>query len=367
MPRKINFAALAQTDGRHSFGNSLSLHVRGASALWTFKYRDRETKAFRSKVLGSYHDGMGLTEARAGRAKFWHELINRRPSSGMTLGEVLEAWITKRTAEDWTEGSEEGDKYRRLIRECPTLCALPVADVTSDDVEAALAPWLNAGKLVMADKQRKRIKAAIDYAILRGWRANAANPARVGIISKPNPDSEVNHPALPWRELPGFMAELLADQSAAARALAFTILTASRNGKVRAATWSQIKDGVWIPEGNRVKGTVAVALSPILLKLIGDPGKPGALIFGELGRHAFDDLAVGLPSDTPGRSATIHGFRTSFRTWARAQKLDSETAEQCLGHLVGSKAARAYDRDGDDTLELRAELLAKWTAFVCGK
>jgi integrase len=356
---------------RYTIGQSVSLHVKGRSALYVFKYRDPSTKKFSSRVLGSainltWIDALAATKPIREQLRAGTALTSPRgvPAGGQTFAQVLEAWIEKRSTEKWSADASEEQSYRRLMRETPALCALPVASITSDDVAAALKQYVVAGTLVGADKHRKRIKAAMEYAILRGWRT-LGNPAKAGVIAQPKSEDETHHPALPWSEIPAFMKRLLASGTAGSRALAFIILTASRAGKVTGATWSQIRDGIWSPDGNSNKGAVPVPLTPAMLSLIGKPGEPDASVFG-VTKHAFDGVLAGLPSDVEGRAPTIHGFRSTFRTWARANKKDSEVAELCLGHSVGSKTSRAYDRVAE-TVELRRELLAAWSAFACGR
>ena len=41
------------------------------------------------------------------------------------------------------------------------------------------------------------------------------------------------------------------------------------------------------------------------------------------------------------RDVTVHGFRTSFRTWAGENKVTFEIAEYCLAHAVGNAASQA--------------------------
>lgn len=52
-----------------------------------------------------------------------------------------------------------------------------------------------------------------------------------------------NRPALPWLELPDFMAQLVEREGAAVHAVRFAILTACRSGELRGAAWSEI--GLW--------------------------------------------------------------------------------------------------------------------------
>ena len=63
--------------------------------------------------------------------------------------------------------------------------------------------------------------------------------------------------------------------------------------------------------------------------------------------------------------ATVHGFRSSFRTWA-SECTDAPHAvmELCLAHAVGSAVEQAYARS--DLLEKRRALMREWADFVAG-
>ena len=82
-----------------------------------------------------------------------------------------------------------------------------------------------------------------------------------------------HHKALPYAELPAFMAELRHRDSVSARALQFTILTAARTGETIGAKWSEIdlKAATWTIPGDRMKAGKAhtVPLS-IALEILRD-------------------------------------------------------------------------------------------------
>lgn len=67
---------------------------------------------------------------------------------------------------------------------------------------------------------------------------------------------------------------------------------------------------------------------------------------------------TGIAGDT-----TIHGFRTSFRTWA-AERTDipREVCEMAHAHAVGNGVEQAYIRS--DMSEKRAELMQLWNGFL---
>jgi integrase len=60
--------------------------------------------------------------------------------------------------------------------------------------------------------------------------------------------------------------------------------------------------------------------------------------------------------------ATAHGFRASFRTWAlETTHFPWELCEMSLGHRVGSKVERAYQRG--DGFQKRIAIMNAWANF----
>jgi integrase len=64
-----------------------------------------------------------------------------------------------------------------------------------------------------------------------------------------------------------------------------------------------------------------------------------------------------------GFDADVHGFRTSFRTWAQERTAyPREVAEFALAHVVGDAAEQAYARS--DLFERRRKMMEAWAAYV---
>ena len=57
-----------------------------------------------------------------------------------------------------------------------------------------------------------------------------------------------------------------------------------------------------------------------------------------------------------------HGFRSSFKDWARNHGIDHELSELCLAHVEGSKTVPAYARD--DLLEKRRPVMQQWADYL---
>ena len=68
-------------------------------------------------------------------------------------------------------------------------------------------------------------------------------------------------------------------------------------------------------------------------------------------------------SDVPGRVATVHGFRSSFRDWCSEMGKQRDLAERALAHAVPNQVEAAYHRT--DLLERRRELMQEWASYVC--
>jgi integrase len=60
--------------------------------------------------------------------------------------------------------------------------------------------------------------------------------------------------------------------------------------------------------------------------------------------------------------ATVHGFRSSIRDWARnVSSFPREVTETALAHVVGDKAEQAYRRS--DALDKRRKLMDAWASY----
>ena len=64
-----------------------------------------------------------------------------------------------------------------------------------------------------------------------------------------------------------------------------------------------------------------------------------------------------------GFDADVHGFRTSFRTWAQEQtNFAREVAEAALAHSVGYAVEAAYARS--DLFAKRRQMMDQWSLYL---
>jgi integrase len=182
--------------------------------------------------------------------------------------------------------------------------------------------------------------------------------------------TSVRGSALPYSDLPEFMAALKEQDGVAARALEFVILTAARTGEVLGATWGEIDliEKTWTIPAERMKaGRVhRVPLSDHALGILNGmrPLKSSDFVFPSSNGKPLSNMALNMLLRRMRRDAiTVHGFRSTFRDWCAEQtSFAPEVAEMTLAHSVGDKVEAAYRRG--DLFAKRRELADAWSGFA---
>jgi integrase len=369
------FVAKHRQPGRYCDGAATGLYLQitgsgGRSWLYRYNVHGRQHEI----GLGSVRD-VSLEQARdlaaeyrrqrrQGGDPFQHKA--RTAAAKVTFAESFEAYIAAHSA-GWKP------RHAALWRGSVTQHALPVIggiripDVDTAAVLRVLTPiWTT--KPETATKVRARIEAVLDQARLLGHR-DGENPARWrGHLDKLLPRTSrvrtvEHHAAMPYRDIPEFMARLRARANIDAKALEFCILTAARSAEVLGACWSEIDiaSATWTIPGHRMKAGKEhrVPLSSAALELVRAGNKFGSdLVFpvGEQhGRAIYNELKR-LGADT-----SVHGFRSAFRDWAAERTTyPNHVIEQALAHSIG-KVEAAYRRS--DLLEQRRQLMESWARF----
>jgi integrase len=241
----------------------------------------------------------------------------------------------------------------------PVIGDLMVADITTTHIMRLLDPiWTTRPET--ASRVRSRIESILDWAKVSGCR-DGENVARWrGHLDKllPAPAKvrrRKHHAAMPYAELPAFLAELRQRQDASARALEFLILTAARTNEVRQATAAEFDTtaAVWTVPADHMKGhrEHRVPLSAPAL----------ALVDAVCAYSSKNAMGAVLAKLRPG--STVHGFRSSFRDWAAEQtNYPREVCEAALAHAIPSAVEAAYRRT--DLFDKRRALMTEWARFL---
>jgi integrase len=220
---------------------------------------------------------------------------------------------------------------------------------------------------------RGRIEAILDWATVRGHRSGD-NPARwKGHLAEVLPRSADiavanHHAALPYSQLPEFLAELRKREGVAARALEFCILTAARTNEVIGARWGEfdLKTGIWTVPAERMKGRREhrVPLSGRALEILrGLPEERGNdFVFIAPRGPRLSGMSMPAVMGRMGRQETVHGFRSTFSDWAHeTTAYPAHVIEQSLAHSVGNKVEQAYRRG--DLFAKRTKLMSDWAKY----
>jgi integrase len=397
MPRQIHRLSATEVEKAKSTGKTYMLADGGGLWLrisksgaksWIFRYM-LDGKS-REMGLGSLQS-VGLKKARTkagnGREQLdagidpidqkKTETAERRlnAAKSITFDECAEAYIESNKA-GWSN-DKHSQQWTNTIQTyaSPTLGKLAVQDVDTDLVMRCLEPiW--ATKTETATRIRGRIESILDWATVKGYRIGA-NPARWRghldkLLPKPSKVTEVvHHPALHYDDIPAFIEELGDVKGIAARALEFTVYTATRSSEVLLAEWEEIdlEKKLWIIPKQRMKARKEhrVPLSPRAIKLLKDLDKirESDYVFPSprYGKHLSNMAMTKTLRDMGRKDITVHGFRSTFRDWA-AEKTNTPNivAEAALAHVVGNKAEAAYRRG--DLFAKRVQLMDSWARYA---
>ncbi len=368
--------------GRHGDGRGLFLYVKPSGARsWVLRYQVQGRR--RDLGLGAFPDvSLAMARDRAAEARRLiaegeDPITKKQQAKPKTFREaaleLIESkrpgWKNAKHAAQWTSTLE--------AYVFPKIGAVQVAKIETADVISTLTPiW--AAKPETANRVRQRIEAVIDYASALGIRSGD-NPARWRghldhLLPKPKKVRAVkHHPALPHAQIAFFMADLAQREGIAARALAFTILTAARSGETRGMTWGEVDldAKVWTIPAGRMKAAKEhrVPLTDDALALVGQraDGTPDdALIFGseaKPGKPISDMSMTAVLRRMDRADITVHGFRSTFRDWAgETTGFPREVIEAALAHGIKDKAEAAYARS--DLFDKRRNLMEAWASVT---
>jgi integrase len=369
--------------GRYAvgFGAYLQISEQGTRS-WVLRYRTGEKavhmglgsaeiitlKEAREKAHAAQRmrlDGKDpLQEKRAAKRQRVLDLVHAKSFKECALAYITAheaGWRGDHSRRQWSASLE------RYVY--PKIGKLPVADVDLACVLSVVEPiWTLVPET--ARRVRNRVELILDWATARGLRSGD-NPARwrgllESLLSEQRRAQAVTHlAAVPYQDIGAFMEKLRSQEGIAAKALEFLILTASRSSEALGARWSEIDGNVWVVPASRMKShrEHRVPLSRRAVALLASLPRDGDFVFPAV-------RAGGAPHHCTlirelqrlGVKATVHGFRSSFRTWAGERtSFANHVIEISLAHTIGSAVERAYSRG--DLLDQRGRLMQDWSDF----
>lgn len=394
-------ALLTDTKARHIKPNDKPISHGGVTGLtlhpsstkgrgkWVLRYVSPVTQKRRNAGLGSY-PAVGIAEA-AKLAQTMREQLSAgddplelkkaettkiviptfEEAARKVHTELLPGWRNKKHARQWISTLEQ--------HVFPAMGTVPLDAITPANVADVLRPsWMTIPET--AGRVKQRIHKVMQWAWAHGF--CSANPVDVVDHLLPQQVSASirteHQPAMPWKVIPLYIASRVytEDRYNVTRGLLlFVILTACRSGEARAMEWCEIdfKRQIWTIPPGRMKGGVRhrVPLSTQALELLEQMrGLHETLVFPSPRKQTvLSDMVLTsflrktkAISDTQGRFAVAHGFRSSFRDWCSEQHYPHDLAERALAHTIRNKSEAAYHRT--DLLNERRPMMQAWGDYV---
>ena len=362
--------------GKYQDQHGLALRVApGGSKQWIWRGTIRGKR--RDLGLGSVHYTT-LAEARDIAVEFRKiartggdpTTRRHRSSTVPTFEAVADAAIAARCGGWRDKGRTEGIWRSSLERFVyPAIGSVPVDQITTGDLVRVLQPlWHD--KHATAKKLKTRIAVVMRHAVAEGHRTDDPAGNTLTAALPRNTDQQVQHlRSLPHAEVAAAL-ETVDDSEAwpvTKACLRFIVATACRSSEARNATWAEIdRDAeTWtIPaERSKTSRPLVVPLSKMALAALDDAGiyADGGLVFPSPHGKPISDTSLGRLLKQNTIASTVHGFRSSFRSWCADTGVNREAAEMALGHVTGT-VERAYQRS--DLVDARRKVMGDWAEYL---
>jgi integrase len=294
-------------------------------------------------------------------------------AASAAFGDFADTYVARKTPE-FKNPIHIKQWIRSLTVQAAPLRPMTIQDIDTTAVLSVLRPiWTTTPE--SAKRLQERIEKVLNAATVEGLRTGP-NPAQwVGHLKETlatrKQSDKKNHAALPFKDAPAFMVELLKLTSVSARALEWTMLCAARTGETIGARWPEIdfEQRVWTVPAERMKAKKEhrVPLTDRAIQILHDVrrfSRTGATDYVfQNGTKGLSNMAMTECLKRLRPDVTVHGMRSTFSDWANEITThDSKVIEFALSHIIGDKAEKAYRRG--DALEKRCALMADWELYL---
>ncbi|WP_051416359.1 tyrosine-type recombinase/integrase [Paracoccus sp. J55] len=297
-------------------------------------------------------------------------LSDRREAKAVMTFEEAAREVHRIHLPTW-KNPKHGDQFINTLATYafPTMGPIRAPDVSTADVLAVLQPiWLT--KAETARRVKQRIGTVMKWCIAKGWRKD--NPVDAVDKGLPKQTGRKEHrKSLPYDAVADCLHTVAGTNAGLSTKLCFEllVLTCVRSNEAREARWAEVdlKAKVWEIPAERMKmarphriplSKRAVAVLEQAKGLDDDLVFPGS----KKGKPLSDATLLKLIREN-GYDVDIHGFRTSFRTWAQERtNFPREVPEAALAHQSGDETERAYARS--DLFEKRRKIMEAWAGYL---
>lgn len=316
-------------------------------------------------VLGDY-PAMSLSSARAKAKEVSSNFVDgrkQREDNPVLFGELMQQWLA-------TKNIRESSMVAMLsyIKPLDVFHNRPLKDITALDAREAVAHYIEQGKFTAA-RYTLQCLAQIER---HGLALGLTDTARLQYVSRTLPSSPTQHrrfveaDRLP--EVFQAMHNSLESKSKWPDIVKVLCLTLCRISEVVALRydWIDFEQGVITIPASQMKAKrehripICTQLEKILKRR---QALGGVFVFpspksksGHAARIMQYDLGVF------NELTTLHGFRSTGRSWMAVNGYDFAASEYCLAHRCENSTQASYQRY--DYLEQRREIMQAWGDFV---
>lgn len=316
-------------------------------------------------VLGDY-PAMSLSSARAKAKEVSSNFVDgrkQREDNPVLFGELMQQWLATKNIRESSMVA-----MHSYIKPLDVFHNRPLKDITALDAREAVAHYIEQGKFTAA-RYTLQCLAQIER---HGLALGLTDTARLQYVSRTLPSSQTQHrrfveaDRLP--EVFEAMHNSLESKSKWPDIVKVLCLTLCRISEVVALRydWIDFEQGVITIPASQMKAKrehripICTQLEKILKRR---QALGGVFVFpspksksGHAARIMQYDLGVF------NELTTLHGFRSTGRSWMAVNGYDFAASEYCLAHRCENSTQASYQRY--DYLEQRREIMQAWGDFV---
>lgn len=316
-------------------------------------------------VLGDY-PAMSLSSARAKAKEVSSNIVDGRKKigkKGIRFGELMQQWLATKNIRESSMVA-----MHSYIKPLDVFHNRPLKDITALDAREAVAHYIEQGKFTAA-RYTLQCLAQIER---HGLALGLTDTARLQYVSRTLPSSPTQHrrfveaDRLP--EVFQAMHNSLESKSKWPDIVKVLCLTLCRISEVVALRYDWIdfdQKVITIPASQmKAKREHRIPICTQLEKILKRrQALGGVFVFpspksksGHAARIMQYDLGVF------NELTTLHGFRSTGRSWMAVNGYDFAASEYCLAHRCENSTQASYQRY--DYLEQRREIMQAWGDFV---
>lgn len=316
-------------------------------------------------VLGDYPT-MSLASARAKAKEVSSNFVDgrkQREENPVLFGELVQQWLAAKNIK-----TSSMNIVQMRIKPLAVFNNKPLKDITALDARAAVSKSIEAGQFAAA-RYTLQCLAQIER---HGLALGLTDTARLQYVSRTLPSTPVQHRRFVEADRLPEVFELMrkeikfnTDLPDIVKVLCLTLCRINEVVALRYA-WIDFEQGVITIPASQMKAKrehripICTQLEKILKRR---QSLGGVFIFPSPSSKSGHKCRLAHAEYLPfNELTTLHGFRSTGRSWMAVNGYDFAASEYCLAHRVENTTQASYQRY--DYLEQRREIMQAWGDFV---